>query len=195
MNYKIAKTMLVLCVVYLIGFYILKFIFPELLLQTITSPTVLQFGEFLKKSVFLEYLFSCISGIITYYLFACASSGKYKFNYKCYISFGLAEIISLLVMLFQPNLYTHTSISLMFLIAFICNGKLSYTVISFIIHGYLSQFLLSIRGFETVIIKFTEIGALGGLILGFEMYVWLILLSIIFFLKENKNEHYCTPVS
>lgn len=45
MNYKIAKTMLVLCVVYLIGFYILKFIFPELLLLSITSPIMIRLGD------------------------------------------------------------------------------------------------------------------------------------------------------
>ena len=60
MNYKIARTMLTLCVVYLVGFYILKFIFPNLLVQAITSPTVLKFGEFLNKWVGFSHIINIL---------------------------------------------------------------------------------------------------------------------------------------
>jgi hypothetical protein len=83
----------------------------------------------------------------------------------------------------------------MFVASYISKGKFSYTVISFAIHGYLSQFLLSIRGFETMIIKISELGALSVFVLGMEMFVWLILLSIIFYLKENKYELCSAPLS
>ena len=57
MNYKVAKTMLILCIVYLVGFYILKFAFPELLIQAITSPTLLRLGEFMNSWKGFELIF------------------------------------------------------------------------------------------------------------------------------------------
>ena len=153
MNYKIAKTMLVLCIVYLVGFYILKFIFPELLLQTITSPTVLRLGEMMSKFVLLEFVLMFISNFLTFFLFSCASSGNFKFNRKQYAVILSATVINIIFVIFVPNLYTHTSISLMLICALVCKGKLKYTTISFVLHGYLSQFLFLIRGFES---KFEE---------------------------------------
>ena len=194
MNYKIAKTMLVLCVVYLIGFYILKFIFPELLLQTITSPAMLKLGDFLNSWVGFGYIVRYICNFISFYLFACASSGKFKFNKWQFLTIVLAVVVNNIVSEFFPELYTHTSISLMFVIAFICGGKLISATISFVLHGYLSQFLLSIRGFETILQNFGRLSVLSGLLFSFEAYVWLLLLAIIFYIKERKNERLCTPV-
>ena len=49
MNIKIAKTMLILCIVYIVAFYILKFIFPEQLLLVVTDPNILKVGQFLES--------------------------------------------------------------------------------------------------------------------------------------------------
>ena len=187
MNYKVAKTMLILCIVYLVGFYILKFFFPELLLQTITSPTILKLGEFINSWIGYEYIIGFLCSFITLYLFSCASSGSFKLNKISLIVICVCTLLITLVLDFLPELYTHTTIVLIFVCALSKKGNLLYATISFAIHGYLSQFLLSIRGFETVIVQIQEIGLLSSLILGFEMYVWLILLAIIFYFKENKK--------
>lgn len=184
MNYKIAKTMLVLCVVYLIGFYVLKFAFPELLLQTITSPTVIRLGEIMNKYVVLEYVLMFISNFLTFFLFSCASSGKFKFNWKQYVVILSATVINIIFVTFVPTLYTHTSISLMFICALACKGKLNYTTISFVLHGYLSNFLTSIRGLETIII---HINAISGFLLALEVNFWLLFLSLTFYFKEKKE--------
>ena len=187
MNYKIARTMLTLCIVYLIGFYILKFIFPDLLIQTITDPTVLKFGDLLQKWVGFVHLFNVIGTIVTFYLFACASTGRFKFT-RVEIAIILGGVsVSLLVYYLLPELYTHSSAALMLIVAWLCKGKLRNTVITFTIHGYLSQLLLSIRGFDTVITTVPQAALLGGIILASEMYVWLILLAIIFNIKEGKG--------
>lgn len=188
MNYKIAKTMLILCVVYLVGFYILKFIFPNLLVQAITSPTVLKFGELLNKWVGFSYIVNIFGTTITFYLFACACCGRFKFKLRECGIIALAVAINLIVYYLAPQFYTHTACALILLMAWLCGGKLRNTAISFAIHGYLSQLLLSIRGFETVITTVPYASVLCGLILGTEMYVWLILLAIIFNIKEGiKN--------
>ena len=191
MNYKIAKTMLGLCVGYLLVFYVLKFFFPELLIQVIASPTLIRLGEFISIWIGFEYIISGITLYITFYLFACASSGKFKHEWwKHLIIFGFVVVESVICDLL-PELYTHTSISLMLITAVICKGNLIYTTISFTIHGYLSQFLASIRGFETV---FTYINAVSGILLNLEAFVWLMSLSIMFYLKERNYGKICTTL-
>ena len=184
MNYRIAKTMLILCVVYLIGLYILKFIFPELLLQTITSPTILRLGEMMSRYKILEHALKLLSSFLTYYLFVCASSGRFKRTWleMFYIVLGVA--ICKVVVEFLPDLYTHTSISVMFILALLCKGNLKKTAIAFVLHGYCSQFLFLIRGFETVVIY---VNSISGFLINIEGLFWLALLGIIFYIKENKE--------
>lgn len=192
MNYKIAKTMLGLCIGYLSVFYILKFFFPQILVQTITHPTLIRLGEFMGIWIGFEYIVMSITLFITYYLFACASSGKFKFSWKFHLILLGFVIISHLFAELLPDLYTHTSISIMLIIALLSKGKLLYTVISFVLHGYLTQFLLAIRGFETVLINLNPI---SGLLINSEGFVWLILLAIIFYLKEkHKNGKISAPL-
>lgn len=187
MNYKIAKTMLILCIVYLLGFYILKFAFPEILLQSITSPTILKLGKFINSWKGYEYIIRILCNFITFYLFACASSGNFKFQWYQWLTIFAFVIVNNLVCDYLPELYTHTSISSMFIISLICNGKLLYSTLTFVIHGYLSNFLSSIRGFTSIIVQVAEVGVLSGMLLSFEVYVWLLLLAIIFYIKESKK--------
>ena len=188
MNSKVAKTMLALCIIYLIGFYVLKFFFPELLLQTITSEPIKAIDKFLNSWIGFSYIVAFIFGCLTFYLFACASSGKFKFHWAKLLTIAVFNIVLAVVLDFLPGLYTHTSIVFMLITAWVCDGKLPYTVISFTIHGYLSQFLLSIRGFETIILADYSIGAISCFVLTTEAYIWLCLLAIIFYIKENKKD-------
>ena len=183
--------MLGLCIGYLSVFYVLKFFFPELLIQVIASPTLIRLGEFIGIWIGFEYIVRILSNYIVFYLFACASTGKFKFEYWQFIAILGFVIINNIVLDVLPNLYTHTSISLMLITSLICKGKLLYTTISFTIHGFLTQFLLSIRGFETVMLYFN---AVSGILLNLEAFVWLILLSIIFYFKEKENGRICTPL-
>ena len=193
MNYKIAKTMLVLCVVYLIGFYMLKFIFPELLIQTITSPTILKLGEFVDSNKLTYHLLRIATAYITYLLFVCACTGRPAFKLKDQIFILGGVAIAKIVLELMPELYTHTSISIMLLLSLLCCGDLFKTTITFVLHGFLSQFLASIRGIETV---FIHINSMSGLLLNLEAYVWLVLLAIIFYIKRReKNGRICTSVS
>lgn len=187
MNYKIAKTMLILCIVYLLSFYILKFAFPNILLQAITSPTILKLGEFINSWKGYEYIVMCLGSIITFYLFCCASSGRFRFIWYEYLIIVLGAILNNIIVYNLPEIYTHTTISIMFILALVVKGKLFYSVISLTIHGYLSLFLTSIRGFNSIIVQISEIGVLSGLILSLEAYLWLILLAIIFNIKERKK--------
>jgi hypothetical protein len=194
MNYKIAKTMLVLCVVYLIGFYILKFIFPELLLQTITSPTMLKLGDFVAKWKGFEVIINCICTLITYYLFSCASTGSFKRTKFEIAVLIIAVLFTAIIFYFLPNFYTHTSTATILIVCSLCKGTIGKLTLSFSLHGFLSHFLTEIRGFENVIIKVAQTGVVGGILLALEGYVWLILLSLLFYFKEKKDGNVSSSV-
>ena len=192
MNLKIAKTMLIICFVFIVAFYILKLIFPAQLLFIITDQNVLTFGNLIQERIWATHLLGVATTFVAYYLFVCAARGSFKLNWKQAIILIVATVIDFAVSEFYPPLMTHTSTSLMLLCAWLCKGKLSYTAVSFVLHGYLSQFLFSIRGFETVM---TKINIASGLILMIEGWVWLVLLSLIFYLKEKKNGSFFTTIS
>lgn len=184
MNKKIATTLLILCIAYIVGYYILKFVFPEKLLLVATDPNILRLGEFVQSNVIIENTFRIMTSFITYYLFSCACTGRFKFKWYEFIIILVFSVISRLCTIYFPNLYTHTATSIMLLLPTILRGKLLYTSISFILHGYLTQFLLEIRGFETIILQYNLV---SGIVLMIEGFVWLIILTILFYLKENKN--------
>ena len=184
MNIKIAKTLLVLNIVYIIAFYIIKFMFPDFLLLQITDPNVLKLGSFIESSNFTLFTYYAITGFIAFYLFVCASRGSFKLKFLDFVFILLADAINILVTTFLPKLSVHTSTSLMFLLALLCKGKMYYAVPAFITYGYLSQFLFSIRGFDTIILN---INVASSFVLGLECWVWLFLFSLLFYLKEKKN--------
>lgn len=179
--------MLGLCIGYLVFFYILKFFFPELLIQVIASPALISLGISISKYKFLTIFIMLSCSYLTFSLFAFASSGRFKFAWYEFVIIGAFMLVNCLITIFLPELYTHTSTASMLLIAVIVKGKLSYTAISFTIHGYLSQFLMSIRGFETIIVQIQQSGVLSSFVMCLEIYVWLVLLAIIFYFKENKK--------
>lgn len=192
MNIKIAKTLLVLCIIYIIGFYILKYIFPEYLLLTITDENILRFGAFIEKSIVTTYLLNLITTFVTFYLFVAACKGQFKLSLFELVILLLAVAVNFAITEFVPSLMAHTSTSLMLLLALITKGKMINSIITFIVHGYLAQFLFSIRGFDTII---TEINIASGVVLAIETYVWLFLFALIFYLKEKKNGTLCTTIS
>lgn len=182
MNKRIAKTLLILCIAYIIGYYILKFVFPEQLLLVVTDPNIIKLGKFVESNIIIENIFRVLTSFITYYLFSCACTGRFKFKWYEFLIILAFSIISRLCTIYLPNLYTHTATSIMLLLPTILKGKLLYTSISFVLHGYLTQFLLQIRGFETIILQYNLI---SGIALMVECYVWLVILALFFNLKEN----------
>lgn len=193
MNKKIAITLLVLCIVYMAIFYVIKFIFPELLLLQIKDPNIIAFGEFFLKSKWYEYGLNLVSTFIVFYLFVCASRGRFSINFKQLIYIFVATIINAVTTIFVPSIMIHTSTSLMLLLSLLCGGEFAYCSISFAVYGYASQFLFKIRGFETVIGYVTPA---TGVVLGTECWVWLLIFALIFKLREdNKNGTLCTTIS
>ncbi len=184
MNKKISKTLLVLFIIYAIAFYILKYAFPEIFIEMLISPTVMKFANFVDSWIGYQHIFKLCTTILTLYLFVCSSCGRFKFKWYELLYILIGSILCRCCIEFAPDFYTHTSISIMFLLAYLCKGRLSYSVSSFIIHGYLSQLTFKIKGFETIILHYNLV---NGLMLSLEVYMWLIVLALFFSLKESKN--------
>lgn len=192
MNIKIARTMLVLCGLYIVGFYILKFVFPDKLLLIVVDPNILQIGALIDGNPIYLHICNIITTFITFYLFVCASRGSFKLNWKDLILLIAGVAINKCVAEFLPELYTHTSISIMLLLAMFCNGKKEYFVPAFVIYGFAEQFLLSIRGFETIIVKMNSASAI---VLMLECWVWLVMFALLFYLMEKRNGTVGSPLS
>lgn len=184
MNKVIARTMLALVIIFLTWFYVLKYIFPEFLLLQVTDPNVLKVGEFIESWEGYKHIYYCLSSFLTFYLFTCASSGKFKLTLLEFIYIVIAVALCKVVAMFLPELYVHVSTSVMFILAVLCKGKLAYATTSFAIHGLLSQFVFSIRGFGTIV---GRINIASSIVLSLECFMWLLLLSLIFYFKEAKN--------
>ena len=182
MNKKISKTLLVLLIVYTIAFYILKYAFPEILVEMLISPNVMKFADFINSWIGYQHILKLFTTILTLYLFVCASCGRFKFRWYELIYVLVGSILCRVCAEYFYEFYTHTSISIMFVLAWLCKGKLGYATFSFVVHGYLSQLSFKIKGFETII---THYNLVNGLMLSLEVYVWLIVLALFFSLKER----------
>lgn len=191
MNIKIARTMLSLFIAYILGFYLLKFIFPEQLLFVITDPNILAFGDFIQSKTTYLHIYQVVSSYLTFYLFVCASRAKFKLKWQEALYILAGVVICKAVNMFAQEFYVHTSTCVMLILAWLCKGKLGYTVTSFTIHGTLSQFLFSIRGFDTIIYK---INIASGFVLSLEGFAWLLILALVFYLKENENGRNSTTI-
>lgn len=182
MNKKISKTLLILLIIYSIAFYVIKYIYPELLLDFVVSENVISLGKFLESWKGFEIIYKLLSSFLTLYLFVCASCGKFKFKWYEVLYIVIATVLNRLCIQFLPELYTHTSISIMLLLATLLRGKLLNTSVTFIVHGYISQWLLSIRGFETILVKYN---LASGIMLSMELFVVLLALSLFFNLRRE----------
>lgn len=182
MNKKISITLLILLIAYSVAFYVIKYAYPEILLNFVVSDNVIKFGNFLESWKGFEIIYKILSSFLTLYLFACACCGRFKFKWYEFLYIAIATILNRLVIQFLPELYTHTSISIMLILSALLKGDILNTAISFAVHGYLSQFLLKIRGFETILVKYN---LASGIMLSFEMFVGLLVLALVFKLRRK----------
>lgn len=191
MNRKLSLSLLALCSAYLIAFYIIKFAFPEWLLLQVTHPAIVRVGQFFQSSIWLMKSFQIFTTFVTFYLFVCAARGKFSLTLYEALYILAASVINKVVTIYLVEYAVHTSTSLMFLLVVLCKGKIQYAVPSFVVYGYATQMMLKIRGFATILKTFS---VATGTILGIEAWVWLFVFTLIFKMKEDKNNGLCTTI-
>ena len=184
--------MLTLCIVYLSIFYILKFFFPSVFLLQITNDGILKFGNAIQSNVILLYIYYTVSSALTFYLYNCACCGRFKFKKLEMLYMAIATAISVAFPEDKVALYVHVTTCIMLILPLLCNGSFKYTVISFVIHGTLSQMLFVIRGLEEVV---GYVNIASGFLLSTDCYIWLALLAILNYLKEEKKHENRTALS
>ena len=184
MNKKLSLFLLALCSTYLIVFYILKIVCPEWVLLQVTNPTIVRIGRFFQSSIWLMRTFQILTTFITFYLFICAARGKFGLKWYEALYLLAAATINQTITDYLTQYAVHTSVSLMLILALLCKGKLLYATPSFVIYGFASQLMLTIRGFETILQTFN---IATGLVLGLDAWVWLFVFALIFNIKEREN--------
>ena len=184
MNKKLSFSLLALCSTYLIAFYIIKFAFPEWLLLQVTHPAIVRVGQFFQSSIWLMKSFQIFTTFLTFYLFVSASRGKFGLKWFEALYILIAATINQTVTDYLTAYAVHTSISLMLILALLCKGKLLYAAPSFVVYGFASQLMLTIRGFETILQTFN---IATGLVLGLDAWVWLFVFALIFNIKEKEK--------
>lgn len=184
MNKKVIKTMIGLVVIFLLAFYVLKIFFPQEFVMVIENPQLVKIGNFIDSNIIYTRICSGITTFISYWLFICAVTRKWKLNWKELIASIIFVIVTRLLFFYDANLATGISVIGMIFIPAMFNKKLLLTplAITYSIHT-LSQLLsLKIRNLP---IYLTKINSIIAIALSFECYLWLVLLYLYFNYKKE----------
>lgn len=186
MNKKVFVTMLILCISFLVGLYILKIFFPQDFVMVIENENLIKIGNFIDNNIWLRYICAGITAFTTYWLFMCACKKKLYLNWKEILIVISFIVVIRLIGLIDNNIAMHLSICSFFLIPLICKFDLKVSVIIYCFHGLAQILSLQIRNLP---IYLTNTNYITILLLGLECYFWLFLFYIIYnYKKEVKNE-------
>ena len=178
--------MLVLSIVFLIGMYVLKIFFPQEFVLAIENERIIAIGQFIDSHQWLYYICCGVTAFVTYYLYCCACSGRLWLKW-----YEVVYILITIVLIRVISLYANDSISLVinwtsfaFLPA-LCKGDMKRCGFIFTTHSLMQVLSLNIRN---LMIYFTNTpNFVTSMVVGFESYLWLILMYIIFNYKKKEN--------
>lgn len=179
-------TMLVLSISFLLAMYVLKFFFPQEFMLSIQSDKIIQIGTFIDEHIVLRHICGGITSFITYWLFCCACSRRWKLKWIECLYIIILVVLLRLTSLIDSNIATHLSFCGFFVLPALMKGDIKICSLVFFVHGFAQCFMLTIRNLP--IYLFTA-NFLTILLVTLDCYLWLILFYIIFNIKkENKND-------
>ena len=178
--------MLILSIVFLVGMYVLKIFFPAEFVLAIENERIIAIGTFIDSHEWLYYICCGITAFITYYLYCCACSKRLWLKW-----YEVLYILITIVLIRAISLYVNDSISLVinwtsfaFLPA-LCKGDMKRCALIFTTHSLMQVLSLNIRNLT---IYFTNTpNFVTSMFVGFESYLWLVLMYVIF--NYNKKEN------
>lgn len=186
MNKKVFISMLVLSIVFLVGMYVLKIFFPQEFVLAIENERIIAIGTFIDSHEWLYYVCCGITSFITYWFYCCAVSHRlYLKGYEILLIIATIVIIRLTGLYVDANLRTIISwISFAFLPA-LCKGEMKTCGFVFSIHAISQGLSIGIRNLP---IYFTNnLNFVTTMLVGFESYLWLLLMYIIFNYKKKEK--------
>ena len=176
MNKKVFVAMLSLCVTFLVGLYFVKIFYPQEFVMAIENQKLIAIGNSIDSHRWCYYIVCCITSFVTYWLYLCACCSRKRLK-VWQIALVIAVILgSCVVDKIDPNIALYSIITMIILPA-IFKGKLTNIAIVFSVHIIAQYLSISIRNFSLL---FATFNSLFGLIMTFEMYIWLSLFYIIF---------------
>lgn len=184
MNKKVFRAMLVLVVAFLGAMYVGKIFFPQDFVMLIENERLVVIGKFIDSHPLVYELCSFVTAFATYWLFCCAVGKRKSLTLKQCLLIVAVIVAVRLSALIDNNLSNHISItSFMFLPIFV-NADLKNVALVYGIHG-LSQILsLTIRNLPMYF--FNEPTFLTMLVMGSDMYLWLLLFYLLFNFEKEK---------
>lgn len=184
---KILKTMIGLVICFLIALYVIKIFFPNQLIMVIENDAILNIGNCIDSSLWLQMVIGTITSFLTFWLYLCAISRKWYLDW-------LESIIVLLFVVGCQFLYNFdaliaSAINTIAFIVFPCFIKpaatLRTTAIVFSIHSLAQVLSTRIRAFPELL---ECVNSVMVLVMTIECYFWLLLFYLYFNLKgDNVN--------
>lgn len=82
MNKKVLKVMIVLVITFLLALYVLKIFFPQEFVMVVENDKLVMIGDYIDNHLWLYITISVITNFITYWLYLCAVTRKWRLNWK-----------------------------------------------------------------------------------------------------------------
>ena len=162
--------------------YILKFFFPEFVIEVAQIDSIVDIGHYIDTHKWAWYLASVIISFVSSYFYCCACCGKYKLTIKETIIAFSSCIALLIIKELLPNQYTVLNLINMVLLPLIFNGSFKYTVICFSSLNLLQTITLEIRNLMTMVADY-NFATLT--ILTIDYYILAVLLYLTFNYKKE----------
>ena len=186
MNRKVLRTMIALVVIFLIACYVLKIFFPEQFIMVIENEQLIKIGSYIDSHLWLYIIISCITSFITYWLYLCAVTRKWRLNLKELIAVLVVIAITQTLYSFESTVSLASGICIIAMIALplIDNAKLKDVTIVFSFN-YLSQLLSTL--IRNLPLLLTNVNFITIFLMTLEQYFWLLLFYLYYNMKKEED--------
>jgi hypothetical protein len=182
---------LILCGVLLVGFYLIKLIYPEFIIGVAQSKSIVAFGTYIDNHKWAYYIFDSSVAFLSACVYCGACCRKYKLSWKDLLIIAVWITILNIVFAIIPQHYTHINYILLISAPFVCcvlNNTVNKecfisTCICFCCDILLQLISMSIRDLTSLAVQFNSATFCILLIDG---YIWRFLLYFYFNYKGDK---------
>lgn len=168
----------------ILGIYILKIFFPNLVIETAQVDSITRIGHYIDTHKWAWYLVSGILLFFIYWFYTCACCRKKSLKIKGIIVIMIVIVIGTLIKRFLPNQYTSFNISTMIILPCIFSGDLKATTICFTTTNFLQTITLEIRNLA---LQISDFNFATLIILMIDYYIMIFLLYCVFNYKKEVN--------
>ena len=177
--------MLILCIAFLAGLYVLKIFFPQEFMMSIQNKHIIKIGDFIDNHAWLYYICCGLTAYTTYYLYCCACSGRIKLKWYEFVEILIVVVAIRAISFYDDNIATGIETCSFWFLPLLMKGKIKNTALTFTIQGMSQVLSLSIRNLPMYL---HSVNFVTMFCFGIESYLWLILLKVIFSYKKEKGE-------